>query len=401
MAEQTDRNVFLLGAGFSKPAGAPLMCDFLDRSRQFLKDRPDGLDEYGLSRFRKVFEFRYAMSKAKDKIKIDLDNIEELFGLIEMSYRLGSIERSTRDSVVYTIVKTLELCIHPRAYRPTLASSIPKGLEDEFDFLSGLGVERPGTFDKQHFLLDMYELFALMLGGCFDERRQRESRKNVVVTLNYDLVLDDALRQVGIQPWYGHDSSEGASGSVSILKLHGSANWLVCNKCEKPVVLDGNVARSQSELDTLSCPCGGRASQPLLVPPWWDKNEYRNALKPVWQSAVKELKSATRICVIGYSLPESDAFFRYLITLALSENHQLEKLIVVDQVAQAVGVSQDVQNKKNVEEKWDELLEPTFRGRRFSFYGSGLQGYLCNGNARRELGRAENLSQGLAGYGSI
>ena len=241
--------------------------------------------------------------------------------------------------------------------------------------------------------------FALMLGGCFDEHGRRDSRKNVVITFNYDLVLDDALLRVGFQPWYGHDSSEMQSDGVSLLKLHGSANWAVCSGCGKPVVLRDKVARSLSEFNALSCPCGSQAFQPLLVPPSWDKNEYRDTLQPVWQSAVKELKSATRICVIGYSLPESDAFFRYLITLALSENHQLEKLIVVDKVAPALGGLQLAQDSRSVEGKWTELLDPVFRGRRFRFYGGGLEGYLCDGNARRELGRAENLSGGISSYG--
>jgi hypothetical protein len=35
-----DHNVYILGAGFSRDAGAPLIHDFLDRAREFF-DNPD------------------------------------------------------------------------------------------------------------------------------------------------------------------------------------------------------------------------------------------------------------------------------------------------------------------------------------------------------------------------
>jgi hypothetical protein len=40
--ETRDHNVYILGAGFSSDAGAPLINDFLDRSREFF-DNPDSV----------------------------------------------------------------------------------------------------------------------------------------------------------------------------------------------------------------------------------------------------------------------------------------------------------------------------------------------------------------------
>jgi hypothetical protein len=45
MNEATDRNVFILGAGFSAGAGAPLIQDFLDRSRELHDDPSRSLSE--------------------------------------------------------------------------------------------------------------------------------------------------------------------------------------------------------------------------------------------------------------------------------------------------------------------------------------------------------------------
>jgi hypothetical protein len=107
--ELSNRNVFILGAGFSAAAGAPVVRDFLDCARQFYDDPVSGLDEHEREHFRRVFEFRRTVAQAREKINIDLDDIEPLFGLVEMSQRLGDVDLETRYSTVYLIAKTLEL----------------------------------------------------------------------------------------------------------------------------------------------------------------------------------------------------------------------------------------------------------------------------------------------------
>src|SRR5579859_7612425 len=92
----TDRNVYILGAGFSADANAPLLYNFLDKSRELLDDPSSGLDDLERSEFRTVFEFRRKVSQAREKVKIDLDNIEQLFGLVEMQQRLNHDDSDVR-----------------------------------------------------------------------------------------------------------------------------------------------------------------------------------------------------------------------------------------------------------------------------------------------------------------
>lgn len=125
--------------------------------------------------------------------------------------------------------------------------------------------------------------------------------------------------------------------------------------------------------------------QPLLVPPSWDKSEFRNIMLPVWKKAIEEIQNATRICIIGYSMPESDAFFQYLITLGLSANHQLEKVVVVDK-------------GETVKNKWEAMLEPVFRNRRFSYHPETFLPSLTQGAIFGELNRGEALGGSLHYY---
>jgi hypothetical protein len=113
MVDAADRNVFILGAGFSAHAGAPLIRDFLDKSRELMENPSSGLEPFERAHFSRVFRFRREMAQAREKVMIDLDDIEELFGLVEMSQRLGGNTRETRSSTVYMIAKTLELATRP------------------------------------------------------------------------------------------------------------------------------------------------------------------------------------------------------------------------------------------------------------------------------------------------
>ncbi len=64
MNSVTDRNVFILGAGFSAAAGAPLIRNFLDTSRELFDDPDSGLDLEERKLFEEVFEFKKRIAQA-------------------------------------------------------------------------------------------------------------------------------------------------------------------------------------------------------------------------------------------------------------------------------------------------------------------------------------------------
>ncbi len=382
--EPTDRNVFILGAGFSEPAGAPLIWDFLEQSRKFLNLGNRHLSPLDQRHFKVVFDFKAEMAKSREKIKIDLDNIESLFGLVEMATRLGLVKSEVRDSTVFLIVKTIALGIGARQRRsqvqfevnPTLCSS--EALHRAV-FPDSQGQTPPVRIG------DMYDFFAAFLSGKLDDPKLTATRKNTVITFNYDLVVDNALSRVGSAPDYHLPIGlyEAPAGrSVSLLKLHGSANWGICAPCDLRLFLSDKF----SEIGELPlCTQCGASMQPLLVPPSWDKSEFRAIMLPVWKQAIEEIQNATRICVIGYSMPESDAFFQYLITLGLSANHRLEKLIVVDK-------------GDALKSKWEVILDPVFKDRRFNYHPETFLPALTQGAMLRELSRGEAISGSLSCY---
>ncbi len=382
-AELFNRNVFILGAGFSARAGAPLIRDFLDHSRELYQDPLSDLTDEERNRFNEVFEFKRRMGQCREKIEIDLDNIEQLFGLVDVSDRLGTTSPTARSSIVYLIAKTIQSAIANQKYYNAVGFTLAQNAD-----IASLPKDwvRPNEGPRRC-TADMYQIFAALLAGMLDSPVRRKARRNAVISFNYDLVLDCALRELGVEPFYGlsGESEDGTHPSVPVLKLHGSLNWAICQKCSSVAVVPAEATLGPAKIISKACPKCSSPYQPLLVPPSWDKTGYREVMQPVWKRAVEELNNASRICVIGYSMPETDAFFKYLLTLGLAENHQLHRLIAVD-INQAV------------DEKYCQLLEGLFRERRYTFFGQGFEMFLASHQAYSLLGRGEFIEDQIHSY---
>jgi hypothetical protein len=67
-----------------------------------------------------------------------------------------------------------------------------------------------------------------------------------------------------------------------------------------------------------------------VVPPTWNESQYHAELESVWAAAARELSSAANIVVCGYSLPQSDHFFRQLYALGTISDQRLRNFLVFD-----------------------------------------------------------------------
>jgi hypothetical protein len=159
-----------------------------------------------------------------------------------------------------------------------------------------------------------------------------------ILTFNYDLIVDAAIHgaQMGVD--YGIGTQEDWAGlHIPLLKLHGSLNWWVeyesrdivpwylqrfLTQSKHAVSFDKdssqvriNAGQNINDLMNYS----GKLKQidrlPFIVPPSWNKADSHNRISRVWARAAQELSEAENIYVIGYSLPETDSFFRQLYAL--------------------------------------------------------------------------------------
>ncbi|HVP45715.1 MAG TPA: hypothetical protein VMT32_03995 [Bryobacteraceae bacterium] len=161
-----------------------------------------------------------------------------------------------------------------------------------------------------------------------------------VISLNYDMILDMAMfdlcerRSSGSVPSYGCDIRTAAYQGVlarwgSLLKIHGSINWMYCSQCHHLEIgwsqRRGAPSRIGQVFFTLDeqyahrslCPECQTRLRPILITPTHRK-DYRNPhLARIWYEAERALQRANRVIFVGYSLPDDDVEVIYLLKRGL------------------------------------------------------------------------------------
>lgn len=203
--------VFILGAGASHQAGGPLMSNFIEMAEKLYNDPQSNLGESKRA-FENIINVLNVSQTLRIKSKINLNNIEEFFGAIEMGLLLGRFPgveladlSKLREDLITVVYKTLELSIKFPLHRNTFNSPIP------YDIFCAL--------------------IRIEINRALEDKREYSF---TFITFNYDLSLDFGCRRASIPIDYGlkPDWNEKA---VRLLKLHGSLNWGICPACDEVI----------------------------------------------------------------------------------------------------------------------------------------------------------------------
>jgi len=185
------------------------------------------------------------------------------------------------------------------------------------------------------------------------------------INLNWDTVVEESIsnRHGRIDFDYGCGArhadfpqtgtkvavdNESAGTAVSLIKVHGSANWLYCDCCRevfwfapdrtleiaqqifKPE--EWNDKGIQPDVFRIQCSCAYCDNVPLgtrLATFTYLKALDSPMFRRSWATAEELLRGANRWIFIGYSLPAADYEFRYLLKrIQLSRKEKPEILIL-------------------------------------------------------------------------
>ena len=155
---------------------------------------------------------------------------------------------------------------------------------------------------------------------------------DAVITFNYDLVAERALKKLAKTPtfgdWvYGFQARPRGIENIPVLyKVHGSVNWTYQNH------MQSFAARQTSWADFDSEPGyrGNTAdSQFPIMLPYWDKKIEEEPWSQIWKQAAAQLHRSSRLIVWGYSLPQTDLKALELLKLSLGTGC-LEDVCVID-----------------------------------------------------------------------
>jgi hypothetical protein len=193
--------------------------------------------------------------------------------------------------------------------------------------------------------------------------------KITILTFNHDLLAENALDllpQKFKSCWcmthvYGLDGLEFISSKeeafhtacpgcgdnlVSVLKLHGSMNWVFRTRDPYPPT-DVGTSRGRKKRKLYlwtNKRLPGRAGiklhtakgrnwylWPLIVPPVYEKHGMlRDELDEVWRRAAEKIAAADKAIFWGYSFPRADLHARYFFDRAANENEALREPILIN-----------------------------------------------------------------------
>lgn len=311
------KNVFILGAGSSRHAGAPLLGDFIDRARELLDRHELSADDE--PRFTRVLEYRTRHDIAEKQANLDLNNLEHLFGLVDVHRRLDADAWEVHEDLTFLILRTLEATILEKEKRVGVIFATEQGNKQR---------------DSRSFVS---EHFVDIVARRWDQPETIENRDSII-SLNYDLLMEQAMARRQITPNYSITQRSGDSlnhpnekAKLKLLKLHGSANWAICSdkNCQRVKIYPADEPLAFTT-ESEECPTCGKALKPFIVPPTWSKGELRLPLLSVWSDAYGELLQARRWILIGMSIPQTDQFLHFLFGLALQNNLQLDRILVIN-----------------------------------------------------------------------
>ncbi len=392
------KTVYLLGAGFSAPMGIPTLKDFIPIGlAELCKDAGFSGAAGEVQASQRIVE---AMNKllptfqgAVSCLGCALGNLEDLFCLVDLAAQTGPVvkidNKEPRQVLTEFIHQVITLCAKsheaaikkpsepPRKWKvPTLeARQFSAGYQSATSPKEKTRLGLPTSLPTATGDVCAYEAFVSRL--LSKNAPLSYAEEDVVVTLNYDLVVEDAVRRIEskasgkvnyltqyLPPLKGEDKAlagkvkTGNKPNLTIYKLHGSTDWKFENASHRKV------------LRIADCPPSTKKdTHYALVPPTWSKSAGPNSQwQKIYEGAMWHLKRADKIVIIGYSFPDTDAYFRYLLATAMN-TPQLPSISVVG-----------LQAKKSAMKNYKPFLKPVARGE-IRYFEDGFPNYLLKEGA--------------------
>lgn len=372
-----DHNVYILGAGFSADRGLPLVKDFTFHMRDAYDWLLQQKRRQEANAIASVLQFRLEAASASYRVKIDLENIEELFSLASASTDTGNHAKLAED-IRIAIAATLDYCSNKSRYEATYHLRTNSG--DEIPGLTSYSVPS-GAGYKLEYKLPAYEFYLRAMLGF------QGNPENTLISFNYDTVVEETLTKLNLGFSYGFGPKtvnyktqhlKLSNDNLKLLKLHGSINW------GRQTNATTGGAGKLSIFDSYADVRSNRAI-PDLIPPTWRK-VFDGNLEGLWVHALEAIKTATQIIVIGFSVPETDLHFKYLLAAGLKSNISLRDIVFVNPEHQDV-----------LQKKIDGLFtNPQYS--RVTHKQHGTWEYFCNMDGRTSCNRHLNQDYDIGRY---
>ena len=289
------KSVFIFGAGSSRDEGLPLQNKLLHKYFSIrLNDQLRGdLKQY----FEDFYDIDFR----------DIDNacfpsFEEALGILELA-----IQKEEIFGPNYPSEKLQKL----RKYLILSMGLAIQHCEGNFKFPHDQLIRR--LFRGDHFIQDEYSFISFNYDIILDKVLMKLSRKNIFV--DYEIIFSNENEKFTSDA-FGLWGSPLNKKKVTYLKPHGSLNWMQCPKCGS-IYIKGNKKSDffdQGYLQKIEqCKKDGCLLNWIIEPPSYFKKYNNIYIQNIWKKAFDIISQANKIIFIGYSMPEADIWFKYLL----------------------------------------------------------------------------------------
>lgn len=279
MTEERERVVWVLGSGFSRSLGGPLLKDLFGLHLQegLLYRYGDLLDTPATRLVYAVFRDAIASR--------NWEHAEQFLEFIDSAIK----DPPRRRQLLTWTARIGDTQTQPEAL---LAAAKRIVAAECCDFLA--------VVDEKSERAGPYIRWARSLGPL-----------DAVITFNYDAVLEKLTPHgrfdvLTTSTWNSYQS--GKRGSTPLFKLHGSVTW--------GRHADGSIYAETSNLELAL----GLANPVLAIPGRAKGDAVQGELASIWDYAKQSLQAADRVIILGYGWPPSDAEARRMLFDALLHN---------------------------------------------------------------------------------
>lgn len=317
MLIQTPEIAIFLGAGASCSDGAPsqsalFRAFFVESFKDYYRvaEEPSVLDRIVVLKnstarfFERFFGFT---PNASDETTV-YPTFEEVLGIIDLAL--------IRDEAFMGFEGNLS---------PHQGSASLRKARQEFVFLIALILDKTlQNPSKYHPLL----VQKLRDGGLLD--------RCVFISFNYDILIDNALgseqRDVCDYGIEFVDYSALRPSRATLLKLHGSLNWLYCSVCRTLRFTPGEKGVCRLVVDTPRCLCPkcNSLTVPIIVPPTYFKVMSNFFIQQIWHQAEHLISKCHTWIFCGYSFPDADMHVKYLLKRVQVNSPQHRSISVIN-----------------------------------------------------------------------
>lgn len=331
------KNVIILGAGFSRDAGVPLMPQFVETMWHLAmtkRCRGENLSSTDCAVFANAMEVRNDLDRYHGRASFDDRNIEDILSILSFNVLSGS-ERAREQlaTINKAIGRTIELTCgvkHPGIPQPEGRWSIVEaGPSDYRHFWNSLfkwyyaGNEMPTIITFNYDLVLERSLLQCLVSREFNLRDPRRSATHLRINYEYDhapreiWTVDPCeyqgegfTRHPGTYVQKLRADGSDVLNEIEILKLHGSVNF---PREHLPKEVEYNIAAAVDD--------------PLILPPIFNKISSQS-FTGMWRTALRRMNEAHNIIVVGYSLPQTDIYMQYFLRAGVGPNLNLNDFFV-------------------------------------------------------------------------